>query len=296
MLAFSSHFDSRRVLTAWSSGTGFAGMLGVGWVVLLTEIFHASFEITLILSLIIPCMYCFNFEMFMSMPQHSALKGSLSDTQDGHISLNTLPKPSEPSMIAGHDYSAVSCCDQEDDNKDDMALIDRFYAVLSLWPYTIPLFLVYFAEYAMQAGVWSAIGFPLNDKAARDHFYVYSNWTYQLGVLLSRSSGTLWRADMAMLWALPAAQVCLLLFFIWTAIYQIWYNWWLLVCCGVVGLIGGAVYVQAFALLSENAKPQLREFSLAAAGVADSLGIALSTSIGIYIQKFIYNHHNISEH
>ena len=40
--------------------------------------------------------------------------------------------------------------------------IIRFFPYLSaavaLWPYMVPLLLVYFAEYAMQSGTWTAIG------------------------------------------------------------------------------------------------------------------------------------------
>lgn len=41
---------------------------------------------------------------------------------------------------------------------------------------------MYFAEYAMQSGVWPAIGFPMDSDAARKRFYSYSNWCYQAGV------------------------------------------------------------------------------------------------------------------
>ena len=57
----------------------------------------------------------------------------------------------------------------------------------------VPLFLVYAAEYAMQSGVWSSIGFPIADAAARHRFYVAANWMYQAGVFLSRSSGMLFQ-------------------------------------------------------------------------------------------------------
>lgn len=33
-----------------------------------------------------------------------------------------------------------------------------FRAAVVLWPYMVPLLLVYFAEYAMQSGTWTAIG------------------------------------------------------------------------------------------------------------------------------------------
>ncbi len=36
-------------------------------------------------------------------------------------------------------------------------------------------------------------GFPVSSEQARKRFYVYSNWLYQAGVFLSRSSGMLWQ-------------------------------------------------------------------------------------------------------
>ena len=53
-------------------------------------------------------------------------------------------------------------------------------------------------------------------------------------------------------------------------------------CCA--GLLGGAVYVNAFTLLAKEVEPSLREFSLAAASLADSVGIALADICGILVQ------------
>ena len=51
-----------------------------------------------------------------------------------------------------------------------------------------------------------------------------------------------------------------------------------------VGLLGGAVYVNAFTLLAKEVEPSLREFSLSAASLADSVGIALADICGIMVQ------------
>ena len=53
---------------------------------------------------------------------------------------------------------------------------------------------------------------------------------------------------------------------------------------GHAGLLGGAVYVNAFTLISHQVDPALREFSLAAASLGDSLGIACADIAGILIQ------------
>lgn len=52
----------------------------------------------------------------------------------------------------------------------------------------------------------------------------------------------------------------------------------------LAGLLGGAVYVNAFTLISKNIDPRYREFSLAAASLGDSLGIAFADVFGILIQ------------
>ncbi len=50
------------------------------------------------------------------------------------------------------------------------------------------------------------------------------------------------------------------------------------------GLLGGAVYVNAFTLISRHVDPLMREFSLAAASLGDSLGIAFADVAGVLIQ------------
>ncbi|PSC75581.1 battenin [Micractinium conductrix] len=165
---------------------------------------------------------------------------------------------------------------------------ERLQRTVVLWPYTVPLFLVYFAEYAMQSGTWTAIGFPVASTPARHTFYVYANWMYQAGVFVSRSSGMLWQASRRALWLMPLAQCVWLAFFIANAVRKFWYNWGLLAPCFVTGLLGGAVYVNAFTLISAEVPPQYREFSLAAASLADSLGVALADVAGILIQGCLF--------
>lgn len=146
-----------------------------------------------------------------------------------------------------------------DDAMASMTIIDRIRNTLKLWPFMVPLFVVYFSEYAMQSGVWSAIGFPISSETARNQFYAYGNWTYQVGVFVSRSSGMLWKADMRALWTMPMLQFLLLIFFLLDAYYMWWYNWALLTLCFIAGLFGGAVYVGGFSLMTELVEPSLKE-------------------------------------
>jgi len=119
-----------------------------------------------------------------------------------------------------------------------LSSLDRFKLVISLWPYTIPLFTVYLAEYMLQAGVWSAIGFPVTNPGARAQFYQYSNWTYQAGVFVSRSSGNIFIASLRVIWLMPFLQA-LNLFLFWSiSMHHYWYNYSLLILCFFSGLLG----------------------------------------------------------
>lgn len=108
------------------------------------------------------------------------------------------------------------------------------------------------------------------------------------GVFLSRSSGMLFQANRAVLWLMPLLQFLLLAFFSVDAVTHLWWNWGLLSLCFAAGLLGGAVYVNSFTLLSKEVDPTLKEFSLSAACVADSLGIASADLTAIFIQGCLF--------
>ena len=74
----------------------------------------------------------------------------------------------------------------------------------------VPLVLVYWAEYAIQAGAWTAFALPpsdLHDGAARQRAYELLNLCYQVGVFFSRSSGNLIVLRRPALWAIAWLQV-----------------------------------------------------------------------------------------
>jgi battenin len=139
------------------------------------------------------------------------------------------------------------------------------------------------------------MGFPVTDANARKKFYEYANWCYQAGVVISRSSGTLWTPTRARLWAMPTAQCIILIFSIVNAYQQLWYDWSLLALCFVVGLLGGAVYVGGFSLIAVESPVAMREFNLGAASVANSAGVAVADLGSIFLQAAIYRHYGISE-
>ena len=160
----------------------------------------------------------------------------------------------------------------------------------------IPLFTVYAAEYACQGGVWTAMGFPVESASSRKIFYTRANWLYQLGVFLSRSSGTMFTMNQIMLLILPGLQVLNLVFFYWMATQPspppLWYT--PSVTYGLAlwtGLLGGAVYVHGYRRVIADVDPRDCEFALATVSLAESLGVLVADVTGLFLQSCLYQVH-----
>ena len=254
-LALASYYDTKRCLTAWAAGTGIAGIIGYGWTITMIQGLGMSFTQAMYLATILVVFWIATY------------LGVLDRT---HLVRAQTLKSTSPVAFAA-----------------------KFRFVMSLWPYMIPLIVVYFSEFAMQSGAWAAIGFPVTERHARDVFYSYSNWMYQFGVFISRSSGAILQANRLVLWIMPMLQTLLLVFFMTTALYQYWYNWGLLSLAFVSGLLGGGVYVNAFTLIAREVHPDDVELALCSASVGDTIGIMIANVVGLFLQCLIYKHHHL---
>ena len=165
--------------------------------------------------------------------------------------------------------------------------------------YVMPLVLVYWAEYAAQSGAWTAFALPasapLNSSAARHRAYQYFNLLYQVGVLISRSSGRLFTLSLGWLWALAGLQVAMLVLFGADGATQLLVGYVLLLPAMVVGLLGGVNYVQTFMAIDRELPPRLRELALSTASVGSPVGILLANVSGLFIQWCLWQSLSISE-
>jgi battenin len=348
VLALSGFYNpSEKALSAWSSGTGFAGIFGYGWVVFFTLALKYSFSVTLFVALmVLPLALALVFFQLLGSPNPEEKRmvhtgndavdknGSGEDAMDededddmsahSRVRLNTVSttptsyspptteivSPINSSIIPEKDHgsTALPTHNRMEEDKEvkeahdtmstttaDMSFQDRLQYTLALWPYMLPLFIVYYAEYTMQSGVWAAMGFPVTSEKARALFYTYANWTYQFGVLISRSSGSLWTPTRFRIWLIPVIQIVFLAFSIVNAYFFLWYDWSIMILCFAVGLCGGAVYIGGFSLIALEVQPNMKEFSLAAASIADSIGISLANVSAIFLQKALYDYHNLND-
>jgi battenin len=294
-----THNTKGQCLTAFASGTGMAGVFGFFWKWLWTDCLGFTLSITLWLAMVLAGGYWWCFQevdrqldiMEQQVGRFAVVGGILDDPVDMTVPDDEDVLTPESESLATHSGSETA---------DDIALtpiteltsMERFKLVLSLWPYMIPLFVVYAAEYALQSGTWTAIGFPLDSVSSRDRFYEFSNWMYQAGVFVSRSSGTLFTAPLWVLWLMPTLQVVNLVFFCYVAshpsipTYQpaILYTGAL-----YTGILGGAVYIHGYKRICLDIIPvEYREFRLSATSVAESFGVLLADSMGFVIQACLY--------
>lgn len=302
--------SSKACITAFSSGTGLAGIFGFLWKFVWNDLLGLSLRYTLLLANSLALLYGAVYYTSLwgvdvgtvSLTQNA---DSLADEQSREKS-NGGELVSEEADPADRGYQDCLVSDEiiiENGINDltesnitrieDMNTMERLRAVLALWPYMIPLYAVYFAEYALQAGTWSAIGFPVSDEEARGRFYEYSNWMYQAGVFISRSSGTLFIAPLYILWLMPALQIINVGFFWWVAKYQVFYNFYLLIPAFYVGLLGGSVYVNGYTRISSDIPLERREFALSSTSVAEGLGIVSADIVGLFLQSCLYEIHDI---
>jgi battenin len=272
-----------KCLTCFSSGTGIAGVFGFFWKWFWNEWLGFSLSVTLWLAMSLAISYISVYRRALWHDSHSEKIPVVFAEEDEVV----VPQESQALHTSEQEYAIPAVTPI-----DEMNGWQRLYMVLSLWPYMVPLFVVYAAEYALQAGTWTAIGFPLQDQEARDSFYEFSNWMYQAGVFVSRSSGTMYTAPMWVLWLMPALQSINVIFFSTVASHPdaSWiYNPNVLYpLCFYVGLLGGAVYISGYKRICADLPVQHREFSLSATSVAEGAGILVADILGLFIQSCLY--------
>jgi len=330
-LATKSSLNSRAALTAWSSGTGIAGIFGYLWTSIFTIFLGFDARTSVTFALLLPFAYYWTYSKLL-IPNSDETTSTLNQSQ--HSSLGTFesnrsqqnPSPQNPSpqnlsqivspsgdssrndsaqssqrLISSSESRQSGLTLEESDRAlespaQSVSCSNKVRQFLSLWYYMVPLFMVYTSEYAMQSGVWAAIGFPIHSAEARKSFYFASNFAYQIGVFLSRSSAIFFTINLTMIWLLPILQTLLLVFFVLDAMYKFVWNFYILLFISfIVGTFGGLIYVNAYIHITANVSPKWREFSVAAASVADTVGIITANFMGLVIQGCLYRYNNIEE-
>ncbi|CAF1095095.1 unnamed protein product, partial [Didymodactylos carnosus] len=268
-----NRFDCNKLSTghtvsAWSSGTGAAGLLGSLSYAGMTTLLHISPQTTMLILLFIPVLEVISY--FMIGASSAAAKHSHYEAVIGKSKQQTNSEQGSEGE------------EEEDETKIVTPLSPRrkLDLIKPLLKYMIPLTLVYFAEYLINQGLYELIFFRNvyigKELVKHDEQYRWFSVDYQLGVFISRSSVSLFRVKY--LFILPIIQfINLILFFLCvfrTAhIPSIWLVFALVLW---EGLIGGCAYVNTFYKITNEIPERDREFSMGVASIGDSVGITIA--------------------
>ena len=192
LLALSTRYPP-SALTAWASGTGAAGIFGYLYVIALERWLGLPSRTILLLGPVLAVAYYATFRAFgvprdprhdidapgPGTPARRSSAGTLGAGRNTNSPAHPRREVEGVSTRTRQEVEAPSA-GTHGARGAELSNADRLRLTLSLYPWALPLILVYFAEYALQAGTWSAIGFPVTDRASRNAFYQNANWCYQV--------------------------------------------------------------------------------------------------------------------
>ncbi|ONH71795.1 Protein BTN1 [Pichia kudriavzevii] len=253
-----SHFhnqdSSNTAIHGWSSGTGAAGLIGAGLILVLTTIFKLPIDVVLRFCSLFPFIHLYVYYCYLPTPVLYITNG-INLYESTFVSETTVEKTMLTKM--------------------------RNY----FWVYMLPLSVVYFAEYTINQGVAPTMLFPLEDTpfdTFRDSYVAYGT-LYQVGVFISRSSGSF--IKLHNLYLMGILQFVNLAFCILQSMYMLIPNIWVVFLLILYeGLLGGAAYVNTFMKVSDEVGNEDREFALGCVGVSDSFGIVLAAIISLWLE------------
>ncbi|KAJ5907390.1 hypothetical protein N7495_000072 [Penicillium taxi] len=284
-----THFYGPFSLAAWGSGTGAAGLVGAGAYALATSAMNISVHVTLFSSACLPVFMMLSF--FFILPRDPLKSPSVDAYQvverGAHYDDDDDNNENE---APGQDHEEVqgllgpthSDAQKPANNIKESQWIDHMRVSLRrlgklFVPFMVPMLLVYVAEYVINQGVTPTLLYPLDTTPFKEFrsFYPAYNAIYQVGVFLSRSSTPFFRVHYLYLPSLLQVLnlVVLSLHSMFNFIPSVY------IIFAIIfweGLLGGIVYVNTFAEISDHVPEEEREFSLGATTVSDSAGICIA--------------------
>jgi len=294
-----THYYGHFSLAAWASGTGGAGVFGAALYLATTTWIGLSERTSLLVFSFLPVVMIVSF--FVILPhgplKDSSLKAAGYEAVDSTESADIRPEDEEDSRLAEHD-GLLSIPENRNvvtssSTSPSSQTLQRFKANLrrarSLFiPYMLPLLFVYVAEYTINQGVAPTLLFPLDSSPFHQYrsFYPTYNAIYQTGVFISRTSIAFLRVRH--LYTPSLLQVLNLLLLTLHALFNFIPSVWLIFAIIFwEGILGGLVYANTFAEISDNVPILDREFSLGATSVSDSAGICIAAFLSMVFEVWL---------
>lgn len=282
------HYYGPFSLAAWGSGTGGAGLIGAGAYALATTTLGLSVKATLVSSAFLPAIMLLSFFGILPLePLHHGRR-TMPVKDDDEASARASAAPEREGLLVAADEDAAPGHKRSEAWARFKQNLVRARALFV--PYMLPLLLVYIAEYTINQGVSPTLLFPLDETPFKHYraFYPTYNAIYQAGVFLSRSSTPFFRIHN--LYLPSFLQVVNLILLTMQSLGNILPS--VYIVFAIIfweGLLGGLVYVNTFAEISDTVDKQDREFSLSATTVSDSGGICVAGFISMAVEVWLCN-------
>ena len=294
-----THYYDGFSLAAWASGTGAAGLVGAALYLATTTWIGLSERTSLLAFSFLPVVMVVSF--FFILPhdplKNSSLKAAGYETVESTEPADIRQEDEEDSrlveydgLLDNHDGQHVTASSSTSSSSQTWQLFNANLrrARTLFYPYMLPLLLVYIAEYTINQGVAPTLLFPLDSSPFHQYrsFYPTYNAIYQTGVFISRTSVAFFRVRQ--LYTPSILQLFNLLFLTLHALFNFLPSVWLVFA--VIfweGLLGGLVYANTFAEISDNVPAPDREFSLSATTVSDSAGICIAGFMSMVFEVWL---------
>ncbi|CAF0873839.1 unnamed protein product [Brachionus calyciflorus] len=267
-LSLSTLYSRNLSITGWASGTGAAGLIGSFGYAALTSL-GLNPKTTILIMLFIPVIMALSY---IALPNVDFAKSRI------YAEIESDNESNNESQVVNSTNGEVS-------------FESKLKMIPPLLKYMIPLFLVYFAEYFINQGLFELLYFK--DAFIKEHKlqYRWYNVMYQLAVFISRSSIKWIRINFLSIF--PIFQLLNVVIFLTHIFFGYFPSIWIVfLIIFWEGLLGGGCYVNAFNLISIEIPKNAREFSIAVASIADSFGIALAGFTAIPVHNAICSYGN----
>lgn len=278
-LSLTSHYPTTSV-SYWSSGTGAAGAVGA-WAYLLLRL-GLSARDSLLVCNVVPVVMGISFWVLLPKP------GSVRSYSPSEALLTDENDPSQYGSDGTEGVAVLPDSEQSQPRKKkrwrrlkppgasaDMTFCEKLALFRPLLKYMIPLFLVYYAEYLINQGLYELMIYRHCISIDPSAQYRWLQALYQFGVFISRSSVQI--IPIKHIWVMALLQVVNVGLLFWESYKHIFPSVAIsFVFAFYEGLLGGGCYVNAFSRIRKETDPKHCEFSLGIASVADSFGITLA--------------------
>lgn len=291
------HYYGPFSLAAWGSGTGGAGLIGAGAYALATTRLGFSVKSTLMASACLPIFMLASYFIILPLEplrragkrSQPARSGILDRPQSGNE--DEMDREQREGLLSPSNSPKLSATAHSSSSRGSFAtqFAANLHRAKSLFfPYMLPLLLVYIAEYTINQGVSPTLLFPLASTPFKHYraFYPTYNAIYQSGVFISRSSTPFYRTSH--LYLPSFLQVLNLILLTLHALFNFIPS--VYIVFAIVfweGLLGGLVYVNTFAEISDKIPKADREFSLSATTVSDSGGICVAGFLSMAVEVWL---------